>query len=549
VWLHRQDVLSIVDIGKLAFQDRHPGGDVPGKVKRSGSSVVVFEWIIGLLLAAVALAALARRVKAPYPVFLALGGAALAIVPDVPNWTLDPSLALALFIAPVLLDAAYDTSLRDLKANWVPVAGLVVAAVLLTTLLVAVVVRLMVPTLPIGAAIALGAILAPPDAAAATAVVRQLRLPHRLVTILEGESLLNDASALLIYRLAVGAVAAGGFSPVDVAPAFLLAVAGSIVAGPLLAFVFTRIIGAVEDAPSAIILQFALTFAVWIIAEQLGLSGILTIVTYAVTVARSAPARTPARLRVPSYAVWETATFILNVLGFVFIGLQLGPIWGRLAPQLRLEYAIVAGVILVTVILARFLWMLVYFALKKVWSAMKKGKAPTLRSGLVIAWCGMRGIVSLAAAFALPEGFPGRDLILVCAFSVVVGTLLIQGLTLRPLLQRLGLDDGDPVGREVGRARAIAYRAALEAVDGDRSAEGEALRQEYGGLLAEAERDPQGGVRSELPADPLRRRAIDAARRAVLDLRRDGTIGDDAFHRVEEEFDLAELSARTPTSR
>src|SRR5947199_1979876 len=189
------------------------------------------EQLLGLFVAAVILAAFARRVGAPYPVFLALGGALLAFLPGAPSFTLPPELALALFVAPVLLDAAYDASLRDLRDNWAPVTSLVIVAVGLTTAAVALVAHAIVPALPWAAAIALGAIVAPPDAVAATAVLRPLHPPPRLLTILEGESLLNDASALLIYRLAVGAVAAGTFSAQDVAPTFLLGVLGSLVAG------------------------------------------------------------------------------------------------------------------------------------------------------------------------------------------------------------------------------------------------------------------------------------------------------------------------------
>src|SRR5690242_3055616 len=217
--------------------------------------MLVFEWIVLLLLVAVLLAGAARRVGAPYPAFLALGGAALAFVPGAPRFVLDPALALALFVAPVLLDAAYDTSVRDLKNNWVPVASLVLVAVGLTTAAVAVVAHALVPGLPWAAAVALGAIVAPPDAAAATAVLRQVRLPRRLLTIVEGESLLNDASALLIYRLAVVAVAAGGaFSLGKVAPTFLLAVAGSVIVGPILGWAYLRLVRLLaQDAPSQII--------------------------------------------------------------------------------------------------------------------------------------------------------------------------------------------------------------------------------------------------------------------------------------------------------
>jgi NhaP-type Na+/H+ or K+/H+ antiporter len=272
------------------------------------------EQLIALFLAAVLLAGVARRMGAPYPVFLAVGGALLAFLPPVPFFAIPPELALAIFVAPVLLDAAYDASLRDLKDNWVPVSGLVVCAVGLTTAAVAVVARALVPAMPWAPAIALGAIVAPPDAVAGTAVLRPLHPPHRILTILEGESLLNDATALLIYRLAVGAVAAGSFSLAGVVPTFLLAVVGSIVVGPALGWVSLRLMDRVRHVPTAIILQFVSTFTVWLVAERVGLSGVLTMVSYAITVAQSAPARIPARVRIPTYAVWETVVFALNIL-------------------------------------------------------------------------------------------------------------------------------------------------------------------------------------------------------------------------------------------
>ena len=513
--------------------------------------MTTFEWIIGLLLGAVALSALARRVKVPYPTFLAIGGVFLAFVPNSPSWTLEPDLALALFVAPVLLDAAYDTSLRDLRNNWLPVSTLVFVAVGVTTATVALLAHLLVPDMPWSAAIALGAIVAPPDAAAAAAILRQVNLPYRILKILEGESLLNDASALLIYRVAVHATAVRHFEWREFAPSLLLALAGSVAAGYLVAKLWMRLTRQVSDAPSAIILQFAGTFTVWIAAERVGLSGILTIVAYAITIARTAPARTPARLRVPSYAVWETMVFILNVLAFMLIGMQLRPIWTRLDPTIRFEYCAVAAYVLAAVILARIAWVMFYGGTLRgliahgLFRPRNSAAVPTLKGGVVVSWCGMRGIVTLAAAFALPEGFPYRDLILLTAFAVVLGSLVIQGLTLRPLILALRLKDENPVAAEVARARATAYRAALEEIDGDPSEEAEFLRLEYRALLLRAEGSPDGGVSSgELPADPLRRRAIGAARQSILTLRRSEEIGDDAFHQLEEEFDRAELSAQ-----
>jgi CPA1 family monovalent cation:H+ antiporter len=513
----------------------------------------VFETLIGLLLVAVTLAAVARRLRAPYPALLAVGGAVLAFVPGGPVFSIPPDLALALFVAPVLLDAAYDASPRDLKENWAAVAGLVVVSVVLTTIAVAVVARAMVPSMPWAGAIALGAVVAPPDATAATAVLRQVKIPHRLLTILEGESLLNDATALLIYRLAVGAVVAGAFSIRSVAPAFLLAVAGSLVAGPLLAWLLLAATKNVEDVPTAIILQFVGMFGVWIVAEHIGLSGVLTMVVFAMAVARRAPARTPARIRVPSYAVWDTMVFLMNVLAFVFIGLQIRPILSALDPRQRALYFEVAGAVLLTVILVRVAWVMTHNAALR-WKIRRFGfhparptLRPSVRSGLVVSWSGMRGIVTLAAALALPiqagDGpFPFRDLIVFTAFSVVLGTLVIQGLTLRPLLQVLDLSDGDPVGQETERARARALQAALATLDGDGSPAAEAVREELATHLAQAASETGDGSRRSVHA-AMHRRAVSEARSAVFEMRERGEIGDNAFHRLEEELDWVELGS------
>lgn len=504
------------------------------------------EGLIALVLAAVLLAAAARRVGAPYPVFLALGGALLAFLPGAPTLVVPPELALAIFIAPVLLDAAYDASPRDLKDNWAPLIGLVVFAVGLTTIAVAGVAHALIPAMSWAPAIALGAIVAPPDAAAATAVLRGLRPPQRILTILEGESLLNDASALLIYRLAVGAVAADGFSFQAVAPTFVFAVAGSAIFGPALGWLFLRLVDRVQHVPTAIILQFASTFGVWILADRLGLSAVLTMVCYAVTVARSAPERTPARIRIPSYAVWESAVFMLNILAFIFIGLQIRPILDRIEPGLRGRYFFVAGAVLVTVMVVRIAWHMSFNAVVR-WRDRRHGfnpprpmLQPTVGSGLVISWAGMRGIVSLAAALALPGAFPYRDVIVLTAFSVVLGTLVIQGLTLKPLLRALNLQDDDPVGRELEAARARALRAGLTSFERDSSAVAESVREEFTAHLG-----PAGANRGDgrhAAHGEIHRAALQAARQAVIDMRTNDEIGDDAFHQMEEELDWLEMA-------
>jgi NhaP-type Na+/H+ or K+/H+ antiporter len=468
------------------------------------------EQLLGLFVLAVILAAGARRVGAPYPVFLALGGALLAFLPGAPSFSVAPELALALFVAPVLLDAAYDASLRDLRDNWAPVTGLVVFA---------------------------------------TAVLRPLRPPHRILTILEGESLLNDASALLIYRLAVGAVTANGFSIAAVAPTFLLAVVGSLFVGPALGWLVLRLMERVQHVPTAIILQFVSTFGVWMLADSVGLSGVLTMVCYAVTVARTAPERMPARARIPSYAVWETVVFALNILAFIFIGLQIRPILEGLAAADRGRYFAVAGAVLPTVIIVRFAWHMSFNAVLR-WRHRRFGfhpprpmLRPTIGSGLIISWAGMRGIVSLAAAMALPSAFPYRDLIVLTAFSVVLGTLAIQGLTLKPLLRALDLHDDDPVGREVSAARERALRAGLASFARDRSPIAQVVRQEFTARLAyERPNAVDAGDVTRSAHSEIYRGALQAARQAVLAMRANDEIGDDAFHRVEEELDWLEMA-------
>ena len=521
--------------------------------------MATFEWIIVLLLGAALLAALARKVGAPYPTFLALGGVLLAFVPASPNWTLDPRLALALFVAPVLLDAAYDTSLRDLRANWRPVAGLAIAAVGTTVLAVAWVARWLVPGMPWPVAIALGAIVAPPDAAAATAVMRQVKLPHRLLKILEGESLLNDATALLIYKLAIMTALAGHLGFGSVAPVFVLTLFGSLAAGVFLAYALQPLIGMLREVPISLIAQFASTFGVWIGAEAIGLSGILTLVAYAMTMARRSGVQMPARMRVPVFAVWEAVVFVLNAFAFVLIGMQLRPIWQRLdAGGARNDALITAMVVLLVTIAARFAWVMSYNVLMR-WrhrrtrngagASAQQPPAPKVGNGIVVSWAGMRGIVTLAAAFAIPETLPGgapfpqRDLILLCAFAVVLGTLVLQGLTLKPLIRRMGLTDDDPVGREIRLGRTHAYGALLDAIKDDDTLAGKLLRKEYGAVVELNAGQANDAPVDEVPGGPLRRRAITVARQRAFELRRDDVIGDDAYRVLVQELDWAELSA------
>lgn len=520
--------------------------------------MVIFEIVIALLFVGAVLALWADRIGVPYPALLALAGAGVALIPGAPDVQLDPELALALFVAPTLLDAAYDASPRDLRANLVPVSMLAVVLVGITIAAVAWVARWSIPEMGWAAAIALGATVAPPDASAATAVLRRLRPPHRIMVILEGESLFNDASALLVYRVAIGAAMTGVFSGWLIVPTLALTCGGGALLGIVLAKLSIPLTQRITDIPTAVLTQFLSTFGVWLIADRLHLSAIITLVAYAMTIARVSPGLTAARRRIASYAVWDVAVFVLNALAFVLIGLQLRGILGRLAHSELHRYVGAALAICLAVIGVRIVFWMSFNKLVR-WRIARGGAGrseqpspgmqPTVGSGLVIAWCGMRGIVTLAAALALPDGpngFPQRDFIVFAAFCVVLSTLVLQGATLRPLIQALGLRDDGSVERELQVARAETARAALAELgrhaQPDLPRAVELLRREYAARLRAIEVEPvveQHGV--TLAA--LQRSAVMVQRRALLELRARSVIGDDAFHVIEEEIDMLELSA------
>ena len=502
----------------------------------------ILLWTLSLLLGAVLLAALARWLKVPSPSLFALGGVLVALLPHGPRIELEPDLALALFVAPVLMDAAFDNSLRDLHEYWIPVSSLVFAAVAVTTAAVAIVARWLVPAMPWPVAIALGAAVAPPDASAAIAVLKEVSLPHRLVAILEDESMLNDASALLIYRLAVGAAVAHSNNAIDVTSTLAFVLAGSVAIGALFAFTFGNIVGRFSDVPSSIVLQFVGAFGIWIMANQLGLSGVLAVVTSAVILSRRSSIQMPAAVRVPSYAVWSLAVFVLNALAFILAGLQIGPIMDRLDRTPHVHYGVFAAAILATVILARVGYLITYnLSLRAARHTLGVLTPVPLRNSILVSWCGMRGIVTLATALALPEHFPYRDLIVLTAFAVVLGTLVVQGLTLRTLAMMLGLDEESPVDNQVRAGRVEMIKAALRTLDNADTDVAEALRREYADVLRHIDGSVGRSEREHQAELALRSAARIAARDRLITLRDAGAIGEAAFQVLEAELDVLEV--------
>lgn len=509
--------------------------------------MAVFETLLVVMLGAVALSLLARRFGAPYPPLLALGGALAALIPGAPRLTVDPELVLALFVAPVLLDAAFDSSPRDMKRNASAIAFLTFAAVGVTVAAVAVAAKMLRPDLPWAAAVALGAIVAPPDASAATAVLKSVPVPHRIKVILEGESLFNDATALITYRLAVGAVGTSAVFGWNLLPTLALGTFGSALFGAACGWLLSRVNARIDDAPSAILLQFVTTFGVWIAAERLHLSAIVTTVVSAMVVARLSAARSPATVRAPAYAVWETVVFGLNAMAFALTGLQVGPILSGLRDGRLLQFAGFALTVVAVVVVVRLVWVVGYDTVVRLGRRLLRGGAsretPSFGTGAVIAWSGMRGVVTLATANALPQGFPERDLILVTAFTVVLATLIGQGLTLGPLIRLFRLKDDGMVAREILLARRRTAYAALQALGDEQGPEADRMRADYAERMRSLEAVEDGvRTRPETTADALKRRLLEAKRRALLDLRNRGRIGDDAYFQLEEELDRMEVS-------
>jgi Na+/H+ antiporter len=503
----------------------------------------LFEITLVLLAIAVVLLQAARRLRVPYPAMLALAGGCVAALPFAPHLSIEPRLALALFVAPVVMDTAFDMPPREMLRIWLPLTSLAVVLVLLTTAAVALA-GWAIAGLPLSAAVALGAIVAPPDAAAAAAVLREFNLPRRTLAVLQGESLLNDAVALLAFGFAVSVAMSPGNASSALLPRLLIAVPGGALLGVAAGALGIHLIHKVAGTLSSIIVQFLLTFGTWILAERLSLSPIVAVVAAAAMAARYMPARTSARDRVNSYAVWAAVVFVLNVLAFLLMGLQARLILSQLPADALRHALIFAAIVLGVVIGVRFLWVMTYGMVMRLFRSFFERRemgasVPPARIGVLVSWCGMRGLVTLATAFALPPEFPGRNVIVLSAFTVVLGTLIIQGFTIRPLIALLRIAPDHSLARDVAEARRAMLDAALSELKGHTGEAADAVRREYAAART-AGGDP---TRSATEYDDLRMLAIAAERRLLIEWRRHGRIFDDAYHLLEDELDRAELHA------
>jgi CPA1 family monovalent cation:H+ antiporter len=470
---------------------------------------------------------------------LALAGVGLALVPGAPRIELSPHTALPLFIAPALVDAAFDFPVHAVWRLWRPLFALAVVAVLLSAGAVAWLGVTLVG-LPVYAAVALGAIVAPPDAAAATAVLTSVSMPRRTVTVLQGESLLNDASALLLFGAAM-AVPQHGSTGVALGLKLGLAVPGGVLLGMVLAKGFRYVVPFVTGTLGGTLLEFVTTFAVWILGERAGVSPVLCTVSFAMTIARPATRITAPRTRLHSFAVWETAVFLLNVLAFLLMGLQARSIVRDMSSERVRESAWFAAAVVACLVIVRMAWVLVYNRTAQRLAALRhSGKPASLAQGVLVGWCGMRGLVTLATAFSLPANFPQRDLVVFAAFSVVLATLVVQGLTLAPLVRLLKLDGADDLPSELSEARSELAAAALTALEGKQGLVAEHWRKRF-----EDARDAAQEPTNLTTLEQRRKLGLSAVRRQRKQLDRmrgEERVGPDAFLILQEELDFEEVT-------
>jgi Na+/H+ antiporter len=523
------------------------------------------ELILICLVAVALLAIVARKIRIPYPILLTIGGVALALVPGLPPIHLEPELIFNLFLPPLLYPAALFTSWRDFRANLRSILPMAIVLVLLTMTATAYLFHHLVG-LPLAVGFVFGAIISPPDVVAALAVTQTLRVPRKIIVILEGESLINDAPALISFRFAVAAVMTGAFSLGQASLRFLFVATGGICVGLAVGWLATQLQKRLDDPPVQTMFSLLTPYVAFFSAQRLHLSGILAVVIAGIYYGWRAPHILSGRMRLQALPVWEMVTFILNGILFMLIGLQLPHVVHALAPGTATRVAGLAIVFVAVIVLVRFIWMFAATYLPRLLSRTFRHKNPApWQHTTLIAWTGMRGAVSLAGALAIPlvlangEPFPGRDLILLLTFCVIFATLVLQGLTLTPLVRWLKIMDDRVTEKEERLARLKANEAALarleelESSNRARPRTIERLRSEYDDRIRQ--------LRSEAPDEEsvsrlfspdfedLAREVLQTERDTVIQLRNERVINDQALRRIQRDIDLAEARLHRPARK
>jgi monovalent cation/hydrogen antiporter len=515
--------------------------------------------LAALLAAGLLLLVASQSIRVPYPILLVLGGLAIAFIPGMPTVQLAPNLVLVAVLPPLLYGAAYFTSLRELRANIRPILLLAIGLVLITMVAVAVAVHAVIPGLGWSGAFVLGALVSPTDPTAATSIAQRLGLPRRLIALIEGESLVNDGTALVALKFAVAAVVTGSFSLAQATGEFALNVVGGLAVGLAVGYLIRQLRRRIENPPVEITISLLSGYFAYLPARAVGVSGVIAAVTVGIYMGWHTPEVTNAQVRLQGQGVWEVVFLILNALLFALIGLQLPSIVDALSAHSTMQLIGYAALVSAVVIGARFAWIfssgIVGHAVSR--RFRREDPASSWASKTVVSWSGMRGAVSLAAALALPltidsgASFPNRNLIIFLTFSVILVTLVLQGLTLPGLIRVLDLEDDGLAEKEEAKARIYAAQAAidrlgeLEAEEWVRDDTAERLRRLYGfrqdRFRERFDPDGDGTIEDRSQAyQRLLRELIDAERRAVDELRRERRIDDAVMRRVIRDLDLEE---------
>ena len=513
-------------------------------------------------------ALLAHRLHVASPIAFLIGGVVLALVPGMPQVTIDPEYMLLIFLPPILMEAAFFTSIRDFRKEMRAIILMAVGLVVATTAAVGLLLVQFLPgaTWPLG--FVLGAIISPPDAAAAMGAIKGIRLPKRILVILEGESLVNDASGIVLYKLAVGAVLAGTFSLADAGILLAWKTIGGVSIGLAIAYVFVKIYPYLRDPSIEILTTFLPPYAAFMVAESAGMSGVLAVVSAGLYVGWHAPRLFNARTRIPAEAVWKMVVFFLNALAFLLIGLQLPDLVTRLDVVDNPLILLLALAICVVTVVVRFVWVYTMgLGLRKLLNRIrtKQEVIPTWQNVFVVGWTGMRGVVTLALALALPltlpdgSPFPFRDLIIFFSVSIIVFTLVLQGISLPWLVRKLTLTFDPKRLDEEWYARVGAAQSAikqLDALQADSTVHMPALlriREHYMERLQSLGDGPNTPLHPDhapgLMSHPLLQaenrlwaEVLKKERETLIAMRQNYTIGDDVLHDILREMDL--LAAR-----
>lgn len=514
--------------------------------------------LVGLLVAIVVLTSLARAASIPYPIVLVVGGLVMGFIPGIPDVQMNPDVVLVLFLPPLLYSAAFFADLQALRYNARPITINAVGLVLFTMCAVAWVAHELVNGMSWSAAFVLGAVVSPTDPLAATTILRRLGAPRRTVNVLEGESLVNDATALVAYKLAIGVVLGETFSLGEAGLRFFGAAAGGVAIGLVAGFVIAEIRKRLDDPPVEVTVSLLTAYAAYIPAERLGASAVLAAVSCGLYIGWRAPEIASPDVRIQAFSVWQSLIFLLNALLFVLVGLQLPHILDNLSGYSSGTLLGYAAAVSGVVILARIVWInsVVWVIRGLDRRESQRARRASWKVRAIGAWSGMRGAVSLAAALAIPltaggKPFPQRDLIIFLAFAVILATLVLQGLTLPALIRRLNVDDDGEEGREELRGRLFAARAALEQIELLEAEEWtrddtiERMRGMYRyrsrRFKAQAGKVEDDGYEERSVAyQRMVHSVIEAQRREIVRLRNEGTISNDVMHRLERELDLEE---------